>query len=53
MSEKLHQRLVAANARMRARGYEMPEIHESEREDVSGLTFGQILRRKIARDIAK
>jgi hypothetical protein len=36
-----------------ARGYEIPEMDESESEDLASLTLGQILRRKTARDIAK
>jgi hypothetical protein len=48
-SEKLRQRMVAAEARLKALGYEspqpqVPELTESEQAALSGLTLGQKIR---------
>jgi hypothetical protein len=46
-NEKLRQRMAAAEARMKAWGYEkptIPELTESERAALSGLTLGQRIR---------
>jgi hypothetical protein len=46
-SERLRQRIAAANARMKALCYEspnMPKLTESERAELSRLTLGQRIR---------
>jgi hypothetical protein len=48
-NERLRQRMVAADARMKALGYEdseqeMAKLTESERAALSGLTIGQRIR---------
>jgi hypothetical protein len=48
-SERLRKRMAEANARMKALGHEspgpkMPELAESERAALSGLTLGQRIR---------
>jgi hypothetical protein len=46
-NEKLRQRMAAAEARMKALGYEkptMPEPTESEQAAIAGLTLGQRIR---------
>ena len=49
----LNRRMAAAAARLKALGYEMPEMSEAEREELSGLSLGQAIRRRFERHVAK
>jgi hypothetical protein len=45
--------MAKANARLKALGYEMPEMSEAEREELPGLSLGQAIRRRYERYVAK
>ena len=52
-NERLSRRMAAADSRLKALGYEMPEMSKAERGEPSGLSLGQAIRRRFERHAAK